>query len=310
MKAIYTAAFMHTRGVGLDFGKLSEVAVKEARDEITDYTIYSMLSRSVKDPNEKKVFAELAKTERSHYIFWKAYCKGARARPNMAKSYLIVLMRHVFGGSFVVKYLEKGESSTIKKYKSLERLVPAKDRHKFKNIILDEEHHEKAFAGKIQSSYVKYISFIVLGLADALVEIAGIHAGSLGIYDSTKLTGLAGIVAGAAASIAMASAAYAQAKQGFRGSAALAAGYTGISYFVSAVILAFPYFLTETMLVAIVSSIVLGMMIIAMVSWYNSIISESSFRKDFLELAGIMIAATVVLFLFGIFIRGVFHISI
>jgi len=69
---------------------------------------------------------------------------------------------------------------------------------------------------QMQGQYLKYISFVILGLADAIVEISGIHAGSLGIYHSTEITGLAGIVAGAAASIAMASAAYAQAKQGFQ----------------------------------------------------------------------------------------------
>ena len=101
-------------------------------------------------------------------------------------------------------------------------------------MIEDEKGHETAFADVVAGSYVIYISFIVLGLADALVEIAGIHAGSLGIYKSTELTGLAGIVAGAAASLAMASAAFAQAKQGFEGSPGLAAAYTGGSYFVAA----------------------------------------------------------------------------
>ncbi|MDE1870854.1 MAG: rubrerythrin family protein [Candidatus Micrarchaeota archaeon] len=290
--------------------KLSDIAYDEAKDEITDYTIYSSLSRIAKNPKTKMVFSELSRTEHSHYNFWMGYSRNRKIRPNALKVYLVILMHYLMGGAFVIKYLEKGETSTIKKYKSLERLVPKKDLPRFRRIIIDEEHHELMFASQIQGSYVKYISFIVLGLADALVEIAGIHAGSLGIYDSTKLTGLAGIVAGAAASIAMASAAYAQAKQGFKGSAALAAGYTGISYFISAVILALPYFLTETMLIAITSSVILGMAIIATVSWYNSVISESSFRRDFAELAGIMVAATIVLFLFGIAIRGIFHISI
>ena len=115
-------------------------------------------------------------------------------------------------------------------------------------MIADEEGHEREFSEQFSEPHIKYISFIVLGLADALVEIAGIHAGSLGIYNSTELAGLAGIVAGAAASIAMASAAYAQAKAGFKGSAAISAVYTGISYFVTAVILATPYFLTKIML--------------------------------------------------------------
>ncbi len=76
---------------------------------------------------------------------------------------------------------------------------------------------------------------------------------------------LAGIIAGAVTSLAMASAAFAQAKQGFQGKASLAAAYTGISYFVNAVILATPYFLTRNMLAAITTSVSLGVVIIAFI---------------------------------------------
>src|SRR2546426_12812397 len=104
----------------------------------------------------------------------------------------------------------------------------------------------------------KYISFIVLDLADAVVEITRIHAGSLGIYAKTELAGLAGVVAEMAASIAMASAAYAQAKQGFEGSAKWSAIYTGVSYMFTAIFLALPYFLTGSMVTALGISLVVG----------------------------------------------------
>ena len=156
-----------------------------------------------------------------------------------------------------------------------------------------------------QGKYIKYISFVVLGLADAIVEISGIHAGSLGIYNRTELAGLAGVIAGAAASIAMASAAFAQAKQGFQGSASISAIFTGISYFVSAIILATPYFLTKVMSFAIGTSIILAIIIIAFISYYNSIISKANFLRDFSELAGITLGASAALFVFGLVIRSV-----
>ena len=70
----------------------------------------------------------------------------------------------------------------------------------------------------------------------------------------------------------MASAAFAQAKQGFEGSAKVAAAYTGLSYFFSAVMMALPYFLTKDSVLAISISLVLGMVLIGFVSWYNSVI--------------------------------------
>jgi VIT1/CCC1 family predicted Fe2+/Mn2+ transporter len=177
-------------------------------------------------------------------------------------------------------------------------------------MLQDEIAHEKEFEQKTQSGAVKYISFVILGLADAIVEIAGIHAGSLGIYDSTRLAGLAGVVAGAAASIAMASAAYAQAKQGFEGSASVSAAYTGVSYFVAALILASPYFVTDQMVLALGTSLTFAIILIAFVSFYSSVISEKPFTRDFLEMTGIMLGATVALYILGTVIHLLFHITI
>jgi VIT1/CCC1 family predicted Fe2+/Mn2+ transporter len=230
--------------------------------------------------------------------------------PKRATLYLVLFLRRLFGASFAIKFLERRESSTAKKYEALKSSVPAEDQEAFQSMIDDERGHETTFADVVAGTYVKYISFIVLGLADALVEIAGIHAGSLGIYNSTELTGLAGIVAGAAASLAMASAAFAQAKQGFEGKPVLAAAYTGGSYFVAAVVLALPYFLTSMMISAITLSLVFGLAMIAFVTWYNSIISAGRFVKDFSELAGVMLGATFVLYLFGSLIRALFGITI
>jgi VIT1/CCC1 family predicted Fe2+/Mn2+ transporter len=60
------------------------------------------------------------------------------------------------------------------------------------------------------------MSFIVLGLADAIIEITCVHVGFLGVTSSTLIAGVAGLVVGFAASISMASAAYLQAKPKFQ----------------------------------------------------------------------------------------------
>lgn len=289
---------------------LYHIAAKEAHNELTDNLIYTKLSEIEKERSLVTLFSNLAKMEDGHYRFWKQYCSGAVIYPNNAKIYFILLIRRLLGPSFVIKYLEGGEKDAIKRYGRLRGVIPQSGKKAFESMIRDEAGHEQAFADKIRGSHVRYMSFIVLGLADALVEIAGIHAGSLGIYSSTELTGLAGIVAGAAASISMASAAFAQAKQGFEGSAKVAAAYTGLSYFFSAVMMALPYFLTKDSVLAISISLVLGMVLIGFVSWYNSVISDRNMRRDFLEVAGVMLGATVALFFIGLIIRFVFGITI
>jgi vacuolar iron transporter family protein len=292
--------------------ELSETAVDEAKNEMTDYTTYKKLANSEKAKTNKDMFEKLSAMEHNHYELWKKYCPPGTKEisPKRATVSVVLFLRRIFGASFAIKFLERREKSTVAKYEALKSSVPQEDQAAFQSMIEDEKGHETAFADFVAGSYVRYISFIVLGLADALVEIAGIHAGSLGIYKSTELTGLAGIVAGAAASLAMASAAFAQAKQGFEGSPGLAAGYTGGSYFVAAVALALPYFLTKTMLEAITSSVVVGLGIIAFVTWYNSIIVGSRFVREFSELAGVMLGATVALYIFGSLVRAAFGISI
>lgn len=284
---------------------LAKVAVGEAKDELTDYIIYQRLaqSRLERNPKTREVFLRLAGMEKTHYDFWQKFCPDQTIKPSRIAIFFVLLMRQILGAAFIVKYLERRERDTVAKYQGLAQLIPAEDMAFFNQMIADEQQHEYDFAEQVQGSYVKYISFVVLGLADALVEIAGIHAGSLGIYKSTEITGLAGIIAGAAASIAMASAAYAQAKQGFQGSATLSAAYTGISYFVSAVLLATPYFFTENMALAIASSLIVGVLIIGFVSYYNAVISNQRFAKNFGELTGIMFAATIALYVFGTVIQ-------
>jgi len=286
-------------------GDLSDIAFESAKDEFADYAVYKRLSelRFEKTHGFSKTLSRLAGMEYRHYVFWKKYCPDRKPTASKLKVYQIVLIRLILGVTFAVRYLERDETKTIKKYKEVAGLIPRGDVRRFKEMIADEEEHEREFESQFNEPHIKYISFIVLGLADALVEIAGIHAGSLGIYNSTELAGLAGIIAGAAASIAMASAAYAQAKAGFKGSAAMSAVYTGISYFVTAVILATPYFLTKVMLDALLASLTFAIALIAFISFYGAVISGAVFKKDFIEITSIMFGATIALYLLGTAIR-------
>lgn len=292
--------------------QLLEVARVGCTDEYLDFLTYKRLSdpRFAKNPRFSEILAGLSATEYRHYEFWKRYVPEFQPKVSSFRVGLVVLLRVLFGLTFAVRYLDRHEARVIKQYRAVAQLIPLQDRRAFDEMLRDEEEHEKGFSQKIETSSVHYISFVVLGLADALVEITGIHAGSLGIYNSTELSGLAGIVAGAAASLAMSSAAFAQAKQGFTGSARLSAVYTGVSYFITAVILATPYFLTPSQVVALSASLVLAVIIVTSITYYSSVISGKGFSRDFLEILGIMFGVTVVLYLLGSFIRIALGITI
>jgi VIT1/CCC1 family predicted Fe2+/Mn2+ transporter len=294
----------------MDQATFADVAFESARDEYTDFAVYKRLSELRFRTREfSRTLRRLSGMEYRHYVLWKKYCPGRKPTISRVTVYLIIVLRYLLGVTFAVRYLERNEKKTIKKYKDLASMIPAKDKKQFNAMIADEQEHEVKLSD-FNEPHIKYISFIVLGLADALVEIAGIHAGSLGIYDSTELAGFAGIIAGAAASIAMASAAYAQAKTGFKGSAALSAVYTGVSYFVTAVILATPYFLTKVMVDALGASLFFAVLLIAFISFYGAVISGATFKKDFIEITSIMFGATIALYLLGTAIRYLTGITI
>ncbi|MDE1853136.1 MAG: hypothetical protein KGI38_05220 [Thaumarchaeota archaeon] len=279
---------------------LQKVAKVRMSDEWSDYTLYDRLSKTV-DPRSPfaEVLNELSATEHRHFEFWKKYVPAEEPKLAKAKLHWVLFLRRFLGLTFATRYLDRHEANVVSEYQGLAGMIPDADKPAFDEMVADEREHEKAFALKVESSAVAYISFVVLGLADALVEISGIHAGWLGLFEKTEIAGLAGVIAGGAASLAMASAAFAQAKQGFKGSAKLSAVYTGVSYFITAVILAAPYFLTSNMIFALGSSLTLAVVILAITTWYSIVIQEKPFLKDFLEILAILFATTVVVFALG-----------
>jgi VIT1/CCC1 family predicted Fe2+/Mn2+ transporter len=286
---------------------LQRVARVRMSDEWSDHTLYERLAKTVSaDSPFAGVLNELSATEHKHYEFWRHYVGGEEPKLARVKLYWVLFLRRFLGLTFATRYLDRHEANVVSEYQGLASLIPDSDRAAFDEMVEDEREHEKAFALKVESSAVSYISFVVLGLADALVEISGIHAGWLGLFEKTEIAGLAGVIAGGAASLAMASAAFAQAKQGFKGSARLSAIYTGVSYFVTAIILATPYFLTSNMLLALASSLTLAVAILVITTWYSIVIQEKPFLKDFLEILAILFATTIVVFTLGAIVSDAF----
>jgi len=279
--------------------ELVKLAGESAQDEYADRSVYLALARREKNPVFKRALENIGNGEQTHYEFWKTYAPEAKASAKKLRMYVIVLLRLILGLTFTLKLLERHEGKLHTRYKRIAESIPPADMARFQAMMDSEESQEDLLIGEIKENRVKYMSFIVLGLADAVVEISGIHAGSLGIYGKTELAGLAGIIAGLAASIAMASAAYAQAKQGFEGSAKWSAIYTGVSYMITAVLLALPYFLTANMAGALGTSLVIGVILVAAMTFYDTVISRRHFIRQFAEIAGIIMAASLVLFIIG-----------
>ncbi|MEM4365276.1 MAG: VIT1/CCC1 family protein [Candidatus Nitrosocaldus sp.] len=292
--------------------RLVEIAGYACRDEYADYYIYSTLASSSVTPKAlKDRLALMAEQEYRHYKFWSRYANGLTVREPRTKALMMKFLALIMGITFVVRMLERHESSVIKGYKGLLHIMKDEnDRRMLEGIIDEEEKHESSLVENISEGRVRYLGFTVLGLSDALIEIAGIHAGTLGVYTDTFKAGLAGLIAGVAASIAMASAAYNQAKQTEGVKASSAATYTGLAYVVTALLLALPYFLVHDILEALLISLMISVAILAYIALYSHVLFNRNFFRELGETTGIIFGATLALYAFGELIRIYFNLQL
>jgi VIT1/CCC1 family predicted Fe2+/Mn2+ transporter len=288
-------------------------AIEFCIDEYRDHYIYTALGRREKDPERRRILEKLAEEEYKHYMFWKRLL-GGKCEAKVSKLFLwiIILSRLVLGLTFTLKMLERGEEKTIQEYKDYLGNLSGEDRKELEQIIEDEESHESSLMSQIDEAVVRYMSFIVLGLADAIVEITGVHAGFLGVTSSTIVAGIAGLVVGFSAAISMASAAYLQAKHDFEKNPVSSALVTGLSYIGAVVVLASPYFATHNMLLAFLVSVSFAITLIATFTFYGSVVFDKKFLREFVESTGLMLGTAFAAYFFGevlgvyFGVRGVF----
>ncbi len=282
-------------------------------DEYKDHVIYRTLASREKNVERRMILEKLANEEYKHYLYWKKIL-GVECDAKVSRLFLwvVIVSRIILGLTFTLKMLERGEEETIEEYKNYIGSLEGEEKQELESIIEDEVMHESSLMSQIDETVVKYMSFIVLGLADAIVEITGVHAGFLGVTSSTIVAGIAGLVVGFSAAISMASAAYLQAKHDFERNPVSSALVTGLSYIGAVIILASPYFATYNMVLAFTVSVSFAVTLIATFTFYGSVVFDKRFLREFLESTGLMLGTAFAAYFFGEIlgvyfgVRGVF----
>ncbi len=308
---------------------MEEIFIANATNELTEHVVYHKLARAEKDPANREALERLSAQEKTHYEFWKtllvetsgnggtdhiaaaraaATTAAERIRPRWYTVWGISFFRFIFGVTFTTKLLETHENGAVKNYESILSSIPASHRARFLEIIEDEKSHERALIAQLKEKRVSYIGFIVLGLADAIVEITGVHAGFLGVTGSTLIAGVSGVIVGFAAAISMGSAGYLQAKQDPEKSALLSGFLTWVSYFCSVILLALPYFLIRTMITAFIVSTSVGIVLVAGFTFYGAVVFDRTFWREFGETVGLMLGTALATYILGTIVGNVFHI--
>ncbi len=274
------------------------------RNEITESLVYRRLAALEKNPGNRATLERIAEDERSHHELLSSIT-GEEVRPDRLKAWFFILVARLFGLTFGVKLMEKGEERAQRVYAALEA-----DHPQIASVRADEQEHERALLGMLHDERLTYVGSIVLGLNDALVELTGALAGLSFAFQNTQLIAMSGLVTGIAASLSMAASEYLSTRAEGHENAGKASLYTGIAYIVTVFLLVLPFLLLEHYLVCLAVSLVTAVLIVLVFTFYVSVARDLPFLSRFLEMAGISLGVAAVSFGIGIVVKRALGVEI
>lgn len=274
------------------------------RGEITEHRIYTALAGRASESGNRKVLEETAAVELAHYRFFHSFT-GLDLAPDRIRIAFYLLVYRIFGITFALKLMERGEKKAQKVYRNLLPLVPG-----LGEVLLDEERHEKALIALIDEQRLRYTGSIVLGLNDALVELTGTLAGLTLALQNTRVIAMAGLITGIAAALSMGSAEYLSTKSEGEGrNPVQAAMYTLVAYIITVIFLVAPYLVFSSFYLSLAVTILNAIIVIIVFTFYTSVTRDLDFRGRFLEMAAISLGVAALSFILGILVRILLHVD-
>ena len=274
------------------------------KGEITEHRIYQALALKASESDNRKVLEEIAAVELAHSLFFQSFT-GLDIPPDRIKIAFYLLVYRIFGITFTLKFMERGEKRAQEVYQNLLPVIPG-----LGEVLLDEERHEKALIALIDEQRLRYTGSIVLGLNDALVELTGTLAGLTLALQNTRVIAMAGLITGIAAALSMGSAEYLSTKSEGEGKNPLqAAMYTTIAYIITVIFLVAPYLVFSSYYLSLAVTILNAIIVIVVFTFYTSVTRDLDFRGRFLEMATISLGVAALSFLIGLLVRILLHVD-
>lgn len=300
----------------------NDVAYEFLKNEIKDYSVYNALLEKEKDKKMRSILSSLAKTENKHADIWSKIAKRDRAEVHISTFYLLLytLIRRIFGLTFTVRLLELNEINGAKAYAELLSRTKEKSLYlQLKSILAEEREHEELLKNMLEEkeAQLRYIRSIVFGLNDGLVEILAAVAGIAVVATSNFIVVAVGLIAGLSGTLSMAGGAYLSAKseglvskEKILTSPSKEAYYTGIYYFLGALVGIAPFGLGFGGVEGIALSIIFVSVALSFVSFIIAVISGVSIKRRIIEMLAISLGAAAATILFGFFLKEYLHIVI
>lgn len=155
------------------------------RDETTLCEVYRRLAGLEKDPVRRRTLLRIMQDERRHCEVLRSRT-GRTVTPDPKRVLWYVGMVRVLGRAFVVRQMEQCEKGTAASYSRYP------EREEFVRIASEERRHGEELTTLAGGMRLCYISSVVLGLNDALVEFTGALAGFTLALNEPRLVALTG----------------------------------------------------------------------------------------------------------------------
>jgi VIT1/CCC1 family predicted Fe2+/Mn2+ transporter len=277
------------------------------RNEISEYHTYAWLARRIRDHKNREVLDRIAKEELAHYEVLKRLTK-TDVKPHKFRVFRYQLISRVLGLSFGLRLMERGEEFAERLYANLKETFP-----ELGVLFMDEQRHEADILGLIEEERIEYAGSIVLGLNDALMELTGALAGLTLALQNGKVIAMTGFIIGVAASMSMAASEFLSAREEADENGSKnplkSAGYTGLAYIVTVLVLISPYLLISKVYASALVMMALSVLIILSYNFYITTAKGLRLWRRFCEMASISLGVACVSFFIGMIARTLFGVD-
>ena len=270
-----------------------------SRNEITEHYIYRNLAACEKNEENRRVLETLSNDEKRHYDLIKEE-SGVAQNPDRFKIFWYSFLARTLGLTFTIKLMESGEHHASGSYRAFSEYPH------IAQLAEEEDAHEGKLIALINEERLAYMSSVILGLSDALVEFTGALAGFTLALSNPKLIALTGAITGIAAALSMGSSEYLSSKteQDSGKHPVKAAIYTSGAYVLTVSLLVAPFACLNNVFAALGLMLLFALLLIAGFMFYYSVARGESFKHRFIEMTCLSFGVAAVSFLIGFALKA------
>ncbi len=281
------------------------------KNEKLGYEVYERLAG---DPRLSSKNADLlhriAELEKNHVRILEKYIGPVPPKENRIER--LLLKTKLLGFTFTVKRMEMIQEKIITPSvrRDLVEIIP-----ELEEIFIEEDMIDEDIITLLEEERLIYVSSMVLGLNDALVEFTGAIAGFTFAMRNNKIIAMAGIITGISASMSMAASEYLSTRADGKDSKKnplKAAVITGVAYVVTVMFMVLPYLLLPKddyfYSLGIMLTVVIA--IIAFFSYYVSVTRSERFVDHFRVMAVVSLSVAFISFIIGVVVKNALGIEL